>query len=58
MDYEVKKMDMGKEFKVCTVCKYEDGFHSVFKKEGGVTKWLLICPSCHNVFDIGLTIPS
>lgn len=57
MNYEVKTVEMGKEFKVCPVCNYEDGFHSMFKKDGKVTKWLFICPSCHTVFDIGLTVP-
>jgi hypothetical protein len=28
----------------------------MFKKEGDITKWLLICPSCHDVFDIGYTV--
>ena len=56
MDYEIKEIKMGKEFKVCTSCEYKDGFHSMFKKEGGVTKWLFICPTCHDVFDIGYTI--
>ena len=57
MNYEVKKIEMGNEFKVCPVCKYEDGFHSMFKKDGKAAKWLFICPSCHSVFDIGLTMP-
>ena len=57
MNYEVKKIEMKDEFKVCPVCDYKDGFHSMFKQEGKKIKWLFICPSCHTVFDIGFTIP-
>ena len=56
MDYEVQKVTMINEFKVCPSCGYEDGFHSMFKNEGNTTKWFFICPSCHNVFDIGFTV--
>ena len=56
MDYEIKNVKMEDEIKVCPSCGYEDGFHSMFKKEGGITKWLFICPSCHEVFDIGFTV--
>ena len=56
MDYEVQKVTMIDEFKVCPSCGYEDGFHSMFKNEGNTTKWFFICPSCHNVFDIGFTV--
>ena len=56
MDYEVKKVKMEDEFKVCPSCGYKDGFHSMFKQEANVTKWLFICPACHDVFDINLTI--
>jgi transposase-like protein len=56
MDYEINKIKMEDEFKVCPSCGYRDGFHSMFKKEAGVTKWLFICPSCHEVFNIGSTV--
>jgi len=56
MDYKVKNVKMDDEFKICPSCSYEDGFHSMFKKEGDITKWLFICPSCHVVFDIGYTV--
>jgi transposase-like protein len=56
MDYEIKNVKMEDEFKVCPYCEYRDGFHSMFKKVGDVTKWLFICPSCHEVFDIGYTV--
>ena len=51
---KVEKIDSFKEFKKCPACGYEDGFHSMFRKEDGKTRWLLICPECHQVFDIGL----
>jgi hypothetical protein len=35
MDYEVKNVKMDAEFKVCPTCGYEDGFHSMFKKDEG-----------------------
>ena len=57
MSYDVICVTFEDEFKVCPSCGYKDGFHSMFKKEGDVTKWLFICPSCHNVFDIGYTLP-
>ena len=53
MDYKVINTAMKKEFKICPSCGYKDGFHSMLKQEGAVTKWLFICPSCHDVFDIG-----
>ena len=56
MGYKVISIEMDDEFKVCPSCGYEDGFHSMLKKENDVTKWLFICPTCHNVFDIGETL--
>lgn len=57
MEYEVKKVRMDREFKICPECGYKDGFHSMFKKDDEITRWLFICPSCHSVFDIGLKAP-
>ncbi len=56
MDYEIKDIKMDDEFKICPSCGYKDGFHSMFKRKGDVTKWVFICPSCHEVFDIGFTV--
>jgi hypothetical protein len=56
MEYNVIDVRMDDEFKTCPSCGYKDGFHSMFKKEENVTKWLFICPSCHDVFDIGYTV--
>jgi uncharacterized Zn finger protein len=47
---------MENEFKICPSCGYEDGFHTMLKKEGNVMRWLFICPSCQNIFDIGQTL--
>ena len=54
---KVHKIEMKSEFRSCPTCGYRDGFHSMFREEAGVTRWLLICPSCHDIFDIGLTAP-
>ena len=56
MEYEVRRLDAGDEFKICPECGYRDGFHSMFRKADGVMKWFFICPSCHQVFDIGFTV--
>ncbi len=56
MEDEVKKIEMDGEFRICPVCGYKDGFHSMFRKDGGMTAWLFICPSCHSIFDIGMTV--
>ncbi len=56
MDYEIINVAMKDEFKICPACGYEDGFHSMFKREKGLVKWLFVCPACHQVFDIGQTI--
>jgi RNA polymerase subunit RPABC4/transcription elongation factor Spt4 len=56
MDYEVKSISMEDEFKICPACGYTDGFHSIFKKEGTIIRWLQVCPACHQVFDIGLNV--
>lgn len=56
MNDRVKSIEMKEEFKNCPECGYRDGFHSMFKKDGDSLKWLFICPSCHMIFDIGLTV--
>ena len=56
MDYEVKEVKMDTEFKACPSCGYKDGFHSMFRRQGDNTKWLFICPSCSDVFDIGFSV--
>jgi hypothetical protein len=56
MDYEVKNLSVEGDFKVCPTCDYKDGFHSMFRREADITRWLFICPSCHTVYDIGFTV--
>jgi len=55
MDYKINKVQMEGEFKICPSCGYEDGFHSMFKKENDITRWFFIWPSCHKIYDIGFT---
>ena len=43
MVYEIIKVAMEDEFKICPSCGYKDGFHSMLKNEEGHTKWLFIC---------------
>ena len=56
MNYKIIKVQMENEFKICPSCGYEDGFHTMLKKEGDVMRLLFICPSCQNIFDIGQTL--
>jgi hypothetical protein len=53
MEQEIQKIDMKNDFRVCPACGYADGFQSMFK--GQLIRWLLTCPSCHELYDIGLT---
>jgi Zn finger protein HypA/HybF involved in hydrogenase expression len=55
LNKHVIEVDFKEEFSVCPTCGYRDGFHSVFRSEKSEVKWLLICPACHDTFDIGLT---
>ena len=50
MKYKVEHVTIEDEFKICPACGYEDGFHSMMKREQERCKWLFICPSCHRVF--------
>ena len=56
MEDEIINIKIEDEFKVCPKCGYKDGFHSMFKKDKGITKWLFICPSCHSIFDVDYTV--
>lgn len=53
MAYEIVEVELEDTFKNCPICGYEDGFHTMLKKEKNIIKWLFICPSCHAVFDTG-----
>ena len=56
MKYKIEQVTVEDEFKICPVCGYADGFHSMLKNEQDRLLWLFICPSCHGVFDIGYTV--
>jgi hypothetical protein len=56
MERYAEKMQMEEEFRVCPQCGYRDGFHSMFRRQEDTIRWLLICPSCHKLFDIGITV--
>lgn len=59
MLYEIKKVQVVEEFKVCPTCGYRDGFHSMFKCLEGKVRTFYICPSCHDVFDLNfVTAPT
>ena len=55
MSYTVKTLKFKDEFKICPTCKYRDGFHTMIKRTPDAIRQLFICPSCHDVFDIGLS---
>lgn len=56
MEYKIVQVKIEDTFKICPICGYEDGFHTMLKKEKNITKWLFICPSCHAVFDTGQSL--
>jgi hypothetical protein len=56
MTYKIHTVKLEKEFKLCPLCNYKDGFHSMLKRDGEEIRWLFICPSCHEVFDVGRTL--
>ncbi len=53
MKKTVTEIPFEEEFRICPVCGYQDGFHSMLKQKKDHIQWLFICPSCHEVFDIG-----
>ena len=57
MHYKLNEVEMQEEFRTCPTCGYRDGFHSMFRREEDTVKWFFICPSCRDVFDLGLTVP-
>ncbi len=56
MAYQIHAITLEEEFKLCPLCNYQDGFHSMLQRDGEEIRWLFICPSCHEVFDIGRTL--
>jgi len=57
---KVISVEVKDTFKVCPVCGYQDGFHSMFERIDGSDRfsWRFICPSCHSIFDTGFTVPA
>lgn len=56
MDYQIHTIELKEEFKNCPLCSYSDGFHSMLKRDEDEIRWLFICPSCNEVFDVGQTL--
>ena len=56
MKYQIHTIAFAEEFKICPLCRYRDGFHSMLKRDGEKIRLLFICPSCQEVFDIGETL--
>jgi hypothetical protein len=56
MAYQIHRITLEEEFKLCPLCNYADGFHSMLQRDGEEVRWFFICPSCHEVFDIGQTL--
>ena len=55
-DTPIRTIPFEDEFRICPLCGYVDGFHTMLLREGQTIKWLFICPSCHQRFDIGRTV--
>lgn len=58
MTEKVHDVPFDGEFRICPLCGYRDGFHSMFRQKGEGIQWLFICPSCHEIFDIGRRLPA
>lgn len=56
MEESIKRVKLEGEFRTCPSCGYREGFHSMFRQEGKIIRWLFICPACQDVFDIGFTV--
>ncbi len=50
---EIKRIELGEEFRVCPNCGYERGFHSSFLKAAEGYRIVLICPNCGARYDVG-----
>jgi uncharacterized C2H2 Zn-finger protein len=53
---QIHTINLEEEFKNCPLCSYNGGFHSMLKRDGEEIKWLFVCPSCNEVFDVGQTL--
>lgn len=49
----IKSIQVGGEFRTCTVCGYDQGFHVSFRRDPGkFVRIILICPECGSRFDV------
>ncbi len=48
--------EMEDAFRKCPVCDFDAGFNNAFERIEGSEeiRWMLVCPECQSVFDIGL----
>jgi uncharacterized Zn finger protein len=49
---EIKKVELGEEFRICPSCSYELGFHSSFLRSEEGYRIVLICPNCGARYDV------
>lgn len=56
MNSQIHPISFEDQFKICPLCGYADGFHTMLQRDGDETRWLFICPACHEIFDIGRTL--
>lgn len=56
MVYLIHRIKLEEEFKKCPLCNYNGGFHTMLKRDGELIKWLFVCPSCNEIFDVGQTL--
>ena len=58
MTEKVHTIVLEDEFRTCPMCGYQDGFHTMLQRDkiSDSVRWLFICPSCHEIFDIGQTV--
>lgn len=59
MSQDVDKVVVKEVFKICPECGYKDGFHIMLERmetESGDNTFSvkLICPSCSQIYDVGL----
>lgn len=57
MKEKVHKVHLKDEFRICPVCSYRDGFHTMLRRENGEVKTIYICPSCHELFEVDIQKP-
>ncbi len=55
MTKKAEKLTLREKFSVCPSCRYSGGFHVIFKGNQKEIKMNLVCPSCHDEFDLNLS---